>query len=147
MNASSQRILIVDDDPATLRSYVRLLHDAAPLQAVDGLEARKILTENEIDIVVCDLGLPGMDGLELMHWANEHCPHPLWIVVSGQSTFDAAIKALKLGAFDFICKPLQTHLQLQTSIANASTVEAIAAPPAPHGQLRNAEPVVDSLLR
>jgi PAS domain S-box-containing protein len=49
----------------------------------------------------------------------------MWIVVSGQGTLDAAIQALKLGAFDFICKPLQSVLQLQTAVANAARHRAL----------------------
>jgi sigma-B regulation protein RsbU (phosphoserine phosphatase) len=76
---------------------------------------------------VCDLGMPRMSGLELMGWAKDNCPHPLWIVVSGHGTFDAAAEALKLGAFDFICKPILAPLQLQTVVANAAHRQVLAA--------------------
>jgi sigma-B regulation protein RsbU (phosphoserine phosphatase) len=127
MDHRAPRILLVDDDPAVLLAYRRILHDYGPLQASDGVEARKILSETVVDIVVCDLGMPRMNGLDLMQWARDQCPHPLWIVVSGDGTFDAVAQALKLGAFDFISKPLLSPLQLQTVVANAAHRQALFA--------------------
>jgi serine phosphatase RsbU (regulator of sigma subunit) len=127
MEKATTRILLVDDDPTVLHTYQRVLHEYAPLQASDGVEARKILSETHVDVVLCDLGMPRMSGLDLMRWAKENCPHPLWIVVSGHGTFDAAAEALKLGAFDFICKPILAPLHLQTVVANAAQRQALAA--------------------
>jgi len=121
------RILLVDDDPVVLQSFRRALAEYTPLHAGDGDEARRILSETRVDVVLCDLAMPGMNGLELMRWAREHCPHPLWIVVSGQGTFDAAAQALKLGAFDFVCKPILSLMQLRTTVANAVHCQAQAA--------------------
>jgi serine phosphatase RsbU (regulator of sigma subunit)/anti-anti-sigma regulatory factor len=112
------RLLLVDDDGLVLRTHVRILSEYAPLSADDGFAAREILRQTEVDVVVCDLGMPRLSGLDLMRWAKEHCPRPLWIVVSAQDTFDAAAQALKLGAFDFICKPI-LPIQLRTAVANA----------------------------
>jgi sigma-B regulation protein RsbU (phosphoserine phosphatase) len=125
MTTSSPCILLVDDDPAVLQAYARALRQSAPLLAEDGIAARKILTETEVDVVVCDLDMPRMNGVELMQWAKEHCPRPLWIVATGQNTFDAAVQALKLGAFDFISKPLQTILELQVAVGNAARQQAL----------------------
>jgi DNA-binding NtrC family response regulator len=116
--AKSGRLLIVDDDPAVLQTHVRVLSEYAPLRAEDGMAARAVLSEAPVDVVLCDLGMPRLGGLDLMRWAKEHCPRPLWIVVSAQDTFDAATQALKLGAFDFIAKPM-LPMQLRTSVANA----------------------------
>ena len=121
------RVLIVDDDSAVLRVYLRALEEYAPLHADDGIAARTILSDTRVDVVVCDLEMPGLNGLDLMRWAKEHCPHPLWIVVSGDGTFDAAIQALKLGAFDFLSKPIQSPVQLQTVVANATRQQALVA--------------------
>ncbi len=119
MNREAPRILLVDDDPVLLQSYLRALSEYAPMHANSGDEACRILSQTTVDVVLCDLGMPGMGGLELMSWARSHCPHPLWIVVSGQGTFDAAAQALKLGAFDFVCKPILSPMQLRTTVANA----------------------------
>ncbi|MBV9945448.1 MAG: SpoIIE family protein phosphatase, partial [Myxococcales bacterium] len=117
-DSSSGRLLIVDDDPAVLQTHVRVLSEYAPLRAEDGLAARNLLGERPVDVVVCDLAMPRLGGLDLMRWAREHCPRPLWIIVSAQETFDAATQALKLGAFDFIAKPV-SPVQLRTAVANA----------------------------
>jgi DNA-binding NtrC family response regulator len=127
MDNGTPRVLVVDDDPAVVRTFLRVLHEYAPLHADDGVAARKILSETPVDIVLCDLGMPRLNGLDLMRWANENCPHPLWIVVSGQDTFDAAAQALKLGAFDFVCKPIQSPMQLQTAVVNAAHRQALVA--------------------
>jgi sigma-B regulation protein RsbU (phosphoserine phosphatase) len=112
------RLLLVDDDGLVLKTHVRVLSEHAPLSAEDGFAAREILSHTDVDVVVCDLGMPRLSGLDLMRWAKEHCPRPLWIVVSAQDTFDAAAQALKLGAFDFLCKPI-LPIQLRTAVANA----------------------------
>jgi sigma-B regulation protein RsbU (phosphoserine phosphatase) len=127
MDTKDSRILVVDDDCGVLRSYLRTLHEYAPLHADDGVEACAILSAVQVDVVVCDLQMPRMNGLDLMRWAKKHCPHPLWIVVSGQGTFEGVAQALKLGAFDFICKPIQSPLQLQTVVANALGRQALVA--------------------
>jgi phosphoserine phosphatase RsbU/P len=121
------RLLLVEDDEPLLEAYVRALRDYAPLHARDGVEACKILSETEVDVVLCDLEMPRMKGLDLMRWAKEYCPHPLWIVVSGHGTLDAAAEALKLGAFDFVFKPIQSAVQLQTVVANAGHRQALVA--------------------
>jgi phosphoserine phosphatase RsbU/P len=119
------RILLVEDDDAVLATYLRALREYAPLHAGDGVEACRILSETEVDVVLCDLEMPRMNGLDLMRWAKEYCPHPLWIVVSGHGTLDSAAEALKLGAFDFIFKPIQSAVQLQTVVANAGLRQAL----------------------
>ncbi len=120
------RVLIVDDDPSVLRTHARLLAEYAPLRAEDGVAARAVLGSTEVDVVLCDLSMPRLNGLDLMRWAKEHCPHPLWIVVSGQDTFDAAAQALKLGAFDFLCKPI-LPIQLRTAVAKAVSHQRLVA--------------------
>jgi sigma-B regulation protein RsbU (phosphoserine phosphatase) len=127
MNDERPPILIVDDDSAVLRTYLRVLRAYAPMHAEDGIEARQILSTTRVDVVLCDLGMPRMSGLDLMRWAKEHCPTPLWIVISGQDTFEAAAQALKLGAFDFVPKPIQSVLQLRTVVANAVRQQALVA--------------------
>jgi serine phosphatase RsbU (regulator of sigma subunit) len=123
---TTQRVLLVDDDRDVREAYMRVLRERAPLQAADGVAARKILSETQIDVVVCDLEMPGMSGLDLMQWGQEHCAHTSWIVVSGEGTFDAAIQAIKLGAFDFLRKPV-APIELQIAVTNALVHQAFVA--------------------
>jgi sigma-B regulation protein RsbU (phosphoserine phosphatase) len=120
------RLLIVDDDPSVLRTHARVLSEYEPLRAEDGLAARALLSGTDVDVVLCDLSMPGLGGIDLMRWAKENCPHPLWIVVSGQDTFDAAAQALKLGAFDFLCKPI-LPIQLRAAVAKAIAHQSLVA--------------------
>ena len=69
-------------------------------------------------MVVTDVVMPNMDGLELMKWAQEHCPQPLWIILSGLETFDAAVDALQLGAFDYLAKPPEVP-RVRVAVRNA----------------------------
>ncbi len=113
--------LVVDDEPMVRKLVARGLAELNPekvLEVEDGLEAQKILSEVPVDVVVTDVLMPNMDGRDLMKWAQEHCPEPLWIVLSGLDTFDVAVDALHLGAFDFLAKPPEVQ-RVRVAVRNA----------------------------
>lgn len=113
--------LVVDDDPMVRRIVTRglsQLNPAAVLEEEDGLAAQAVLRARPVDVVVTDVVMPKMDGLALMKWAQEHCPGPLWIVLSGLDTFDAAVEALQLGAFDYLAKPPEVP-RVRVAVRNA----------------------------
>ncbi len=113
--------LVVDDDPMVRKIVVKGLSqlDAAEIfEEEDGLAAQEVLRTRHIDVVVTDVMMPKMDGLALMKWAQEHCPEPLWIVLSGLDTFDAAVEALQLGAFDYLAKPPEVP-RVRVAVRNA----------------------------
>ena len=113
--------LVVDDDPMVRKLVARglaTLEPEAVLEVEDGLAAQAVLREKRIDVVVTDVLMPNMDGRELMKWAQEHCPEPLWIVLSGLETFDAAVDALHLGAFDYLAKPPEVQ-RVTVAVRNA----------------------------
>lgn len=125
--ATQPTILVVDDDPGVRTVVARglqLLNPATVLEVANGLEAQKVLSERPVDVVVTDVLMPVMDGRELMRWAREHCPGPLWIVLSGLDTFDAAVEALHLGAFDFLSKPLVLQ-RVRVAVRNALEHQAL----------------------
>jgi serine phosphatase RsbU (regulator of sigma subunit)/anti-anti-sigma regulatory factor len=114
-------VLVVDDDPIIRRLVRHGLggHEfSVVLEAVDGVEAQAILREQPIDLVITDLLMPRLDGLELMRWANEHHPGPTWIILSGVDTFDAAVEAIQVGAFHFLSKPPRLQ-ELEVAVRNA----------------------------
>ncbi|MCY2931954.1 MAG: SpoIIE family protein phosphatase [Planctomycetota bacterium] len=116
-------VLIVDDEPAVLRllrAMLERLGEYELFEAADGHEAKRVLALHSIDVVVTDLVMPGLGGLDLMQWALEHCPRPQWIVLSGQASLDSAIHAVRLGAFDFLCKPIETAEVLRLAVRNAA---------------------------
>lgn len=100
--------LVVDDEPAS-RLMVKLslesLGCAPVLEAADGIAAQEVLREHpDVALVLTDIMMPRMDGLELLRWGRQAVPDAMWIVLSGLETFDSAVAAIRLGAFDFLPK-------------------------------------------
>lgn len=116
-----QTILVIDDAlPVRLlvRHQLRELDCVEILEAADGLAGQRLLESREIDLVVTDLLMPNLDGLALMRWAKTARPDTVWIVLSGLDTFDTAVEAIQLGAFDFLTKPSEP-VRLSVSVRNA----------------------------
>ncbi len=107
MNA---RILIVDDEPSIRQSLAGVLEDEGyQTNAVgSGEECCEELNRSSYDLVLLDVWLPGMDGLETLARIQEipFANRPVVVIISGHGTIETAVKATKLGAFDFIEKPL-----------------------------------------
>jgi serine phosphatase RsbU (regulator of sigma subunit)/anti-anti-sigma regulatory factor len=115
-------ILVVDDDRflcAYVASAIREEGDLDVAEAADGGQAKTLLQNHHFDVVVTDLSMPVMDGLKLMQWGQENCPRSVWIILSGAGTFETAVQAVRLGAYDFLCKPLDSVNQLLVSVRNA----------------------------
>lgn len=113
--------LVVDDDSRMRRLVCAGLEPLgfARVLTADGSEAaQRILSDAAVDLVVTDLDMPGLDGIGLMGWAREHCPSPVWIILSGVDTFDAAVEGIHHGAFDFLTKPPEFQ-KLQVAARNA----------------------------
>ncbi len=120
--SEAPRILIVDDEPV-VRTYLMRVLDRTKCyelhEAADGIEAQGMLTSTDYDLVITDLQMPGMGGLELMRWAQENRPGTTWIILTGHGTLEDAVEAIHIGAFDFICKPLETPDVLEVTVRNA----------------------------
>ena len=103
----SARILIVDDERIIIESCLRILKsDAYQLDAVqDGLEALRKVEENRYDLVILDIMMPKIDGLEVLRRLREGHPDVDVIMITGLSQIETAVKAMKLGAFDYLPKP------------------------------------------
>ncbi|GDX82321.1 acetoacetate metabolism regulatory protein AtoC [Deltaproteobacteria bacterium] len=118
------RILVVDDEPSirtVLRAHLaRDGHDVAA--AADGAEAVGALTQAPFDLVISDLRMPGMSGLELLSWCTREQPGLPVILITAHGTVDAAVEALKLGAQDFITKPFDLD-KLKQAVDKALRVE------------------------
>jgi two-component system, NtrC family, nitrogen regulation response regulator NtrX len=104
------RILIVDDEPGIRQSLAGVLDDEGyQTHAVSsGEECLDELTHSSYDLVLLDVWLPGMDGLETLTRVQEipFASRPMVVIISGHGTIETAVKATKLGAFDFLEKPL-----------------------------------------
>ncbi len=125
MKSASDRlpsILIVDDEESIRTLLVHALEmseDYRLHQAGDGLEAQDILRSEEIDLVITDLSMPRMGGMTLMQWAQEECPGAVWLILSGKGTFQDAVRAVHLGAFDYITKPMRSIDSFLVTVRNA----------------------------
>ena len=118
-----ERVLLVEDDRGLRELLTEELEDATiPVTAVDSAEAAlQAMREVQPDLVVSDLRLPGMDGMELLREVRE-LPHaPAFLIITGFGTISQAVEALKAGADEFLTKPLDlehfllsVHRQLET---------------------------------
>jgi len=110
-------VLVVDDEQSIRESIRDVLQDEEDyevVQAADGEEALHILANRRIDLMLLDIWLPGIGGMDVLKRAREAFPAVTVIMISGHGTVDRAVEAIKLGAFDFIEKPLSIDRLLQT---------------------------------
>ena len=103
----SATILIVDDEDIVIRSCKRILADDQHVidSATNGWDALKKVDEGRFDLVILDIMMPKMDGLEVLQQVKERHPDVDVIMVTGLSQIQTAVKAMKLGAFDYLPKP------------------------------------------
>jgi DNA-binding response OmpR family regulator len=101
------KILIVDDEQGVRDSLTQLLRvEGYQADAADsGESALKHLAEKECDLVLLDIRLPGLDGVEVMHEINKLHPETHIIIITGYGSLDSAIEAIRSGAQDYILKP------------------------------------------
>ena len=101
-------VLVIDDDSTVRDSMVAFLDDCdyQVLSAACGLEALQLLAEHSVDAVVCDLKMPGLHGIELIEKLKQQQPLLPVIVVSGAGVMDDVVRALRLGADDYLVKPI-----------------------------------------
>ncbi|MEI6704966.1 MAG: diguanylate cyclase, partial [Deltaproteobacteria bacterium] len=116
----SQRILIVDDEPRICSSLRLLLEDAGRiiLECTTGNEALTILKSQEIDLVLLDINLPDISGLDVMEWITNNNISTSVIIVSADEQIDSAIRAFRSGVVEFVRKPLGLG-EIQHKVENA----------------------------
>lgn len=102
-------VLVVDDEKAVRDGFERILNRSGlrVLKASDGVNALEILEKEKIPIVLLDLKMPGMDGIEVLEHIRKLDESILVIIITGHGTIATAIKAMKQGAYDFISKPFE----------------------------------------
>ncbi len=101
------RILIVDDEEVIVRSCTRVLTEAGyeVISAADGPAGLARLSDTTIDLMILDIMMPRMSGLEVLRRVKEGYPDIDVIMVTGLAEIDTAVKSMKLGAFDYLAKP------------------------------------------
>ncbi|MBW1921717.1 MAG: sigma-54-dependent Fis family transcriptional regulator [Deltaproteobacteria bacterium] len=113
-------VLVVDDEESIIQSLGGILTDEGleVVSATSGAEALEKIDEMMPDLVLLDIWMPGMDGIETLIKIKESYPHLQVVMMSGHGTIETAVKATKLGAYDFIEKPLSLE-KVILSITNA----------------------------
>ena len=106
------RVLIVDDEPAACKLLALILSEADfdCKTVLSGAEALRLLERDNRDAIVCDLNMPGMNGMELLAEVRRRSPHVAFLVATGLDDVRAGILAMKSGADDYLVKPLQSEL-------------------------------------
>ena len=109
MNVYKGSILIADDDQRIRYLLKEILEDNKykAYEAADGYEALSVIKSNRIDLVLLDLKMPGIDGMQVLKQAQELEQSPFFIVITAHGTIRTAIDATRFGAYDFIEKPIE----------------------------------------
>lgn len=109
------RILVVDDELAIVRAYTKSLgaNGYQVETASDGVVARQRLQESSFDAVICDVAMPGLDGLSVLRAMREHNPDVPVILLTGSPTEEDAVKAIENGALLYLVKPIELRSLVQ----------------------------------
>jgi DNA-binding NtrC family response regulator len=154
---SQGSVLLVDDDAAfrgVMAGELERLHFLVTT-AASGEEALVRLGEDNPDVVLLDLKLPDMDGLEVLKMAKERSPNSEIIMLTGHGSIDTAIEAIRLGAFDYVCKPCpldEVELRIQRALerralrSRAALLERGLAPPDPGDSFVGSSPEFRQLV-
>jgi serine phosphatase RsbU (regulator of sigma subunit) len=115
------RILVIEDDALVRFNMVSYLEDCGHIAAEveDGEAGIAAVAASPPDLVLCDLRMPGMDGLEVLQRLHAEHPELPVVVVSGTGVLSDAVEALRMGAWDFVTKPIQDLAVLQHAIDRA----------------------------
>ena len=116
------RILIIEDEEPIRRVLVRILSEEDRqyeiTEAIDGKKGFDLLQKGTFDLVLCDIKMPNMDGIEVLQKANSKIISTPFIMLTGHGNVETAVEAMKLGAYDFISKPPDLN-RLLTAVRHA----------------------------
>lgn len=115
-----ENILIVDDDVHVLELIQRHLHDLNyhTYRAVSVKEALAIMQDNAIDLLITDLQMPSVDGLQLVKYVSEHYPDIPKLMVTGYPSVEGALEAMKSGVMEYLIKPF-TKAELKSAVTKS----------------------------
>ncbi len=113
-----QHILIIEDEAAIRRVLVKILSEESDTYAVeeaeDGLAGIEKIKKKDYDLVLCDIKMPKMDGVEVLEAVKKIKPETPMVMISGHGDLDTAVNTMRLGAFDYISKPPDLNRLLNT---------------------------------
>ncbi len=112
------KILIIEDEAAIRRVLVKILSEESDTyqveEAVDGLSGIEKIKKDDYDLVLCDIKMPKMDGVEVLEAVKKIKPETPVVMISGHGDLDTAVNTMRLGAFDYISKPPDLNRLLNT---------------------------------
>lgn len=127
-------VLIVDDKPNMLRLMSKVLkNDARILTADNGTLAIRILGEEPVSVVLCDLKMPDIDGLDVLKACKRLRPHAEFVLMTAFASVPTAVEALRLGAYDYLTKPLEPDVARAVVLRALGRAGASASGPGPEG--------------
>ncbi len=116
------KILVIEDEAAIRRVLVKILNEENEAyeieEAPDGAAGMQKIRQSDYDLVLCDIKMPKMDGVEVLQEARKEKPEIPFIMISGHGDLDTAVQTMRLGAFDYISKPPDLN-RLLTTVRNA----------------------------
>jgi DNA-binding NtrC family response regulator len=116
------RILVIEDEAAIRRVLVKILKEENEKyqveEAENGAMGIDMIRKSDYDLVLCDIKMPKMDGVEVLQEARREKPEVPFIMISGHGDLDTAVQTMRLGAFDYISKPPDLN-RLLTTVRNA----------------------------
>ncbi len=114
------RILVVDDEES-IREFLEIMlkkENYEVTTAEDGLRAKEILAKKSFDMVISDMQMPNVTGIELLKFVKENYPDVVFMMITAFGTTETAVDAMKMGAYDYVTKPFKID-EVRLNIANA----------------------------
>ena len=132
-------ILLIEDEDSIRRVLIKVLQEDNQsykfIEATDGQEGISTLKKQEFDLILCDIKMPKKDGIEVLDFIRNHTPTTPVVMISGHGNLETAVKAMRMGAFDYISKPPDlNHLlstvksALQSKVQPAPVQKAVKKP-------------------
>jgi DNA-binding NtrC family response regulator len=116
------RILIIEDEAAIRRVLNKIISEESKsyevFEAEDGIQGVELIKENDYDLVLCDIKMPKMDGIEVLEYSKKLKPELPFLMISGHGDLETAVSSMRLGAFDYISKPPDLN-RLLNAVRNA----------------------------
>ncbi len=150
---TQKRVMLVDDEEGVRKSFDRLLSERgfAVSTVEDGDRAVSLLREEPAEVIVSDLRMPGLDGLQLLQWVHDRQPGTRFILLTGYGNAEVERKARALGAYEYLNKPISPDalslvitaaMQARQGEERARAAAAVAAQPAAAPAAHAAQPVL-----
>jgi two-component system response regulator PilR (NtrC family) len=120
------RILVVDDEES-IREFLEIMLKKEGYEvtcAEDGAKARDLLTKKSFDLVISDLQMPNMTGIELLKYVKESYPELVFMMITAFGTTESAVEAMKMGAYDYLTKPFKID-EVRMNIQNALRAKSL----------------------